>query len=338
MKSLRLTMPLLALLFVCCKQEEKREEPVLGNTTSITHLTDLKNTEFFASPDNTLTGKNAIYCASLPYAWTKIGEAIGEEITVSDSFPQLQRLNEHSFFVKNVFTNIDYKTTTHINELTGSIEVSASFSKQLPFEYPMDNYNGDFVFNGTKVEAFCIRGGEYEFRADILEYNSDSDFIVRLNPKDPKHEILIWMPSKRPQTLEAAIQHVVYTLNKPSTAEEIEKEVLKTKFSELDFLVIPKIDFDIDYDYPELINNTFTTQSGKKPHTVAEVYQHTKFRLDEKGAEVQSEAAIAVDSIVPAKPKRMFVNKPFLLLLRSDTMNPYLAVWVENTELLVKNK
>ncbi|QEE50098.1 hypothetical protein FUA48_11060 [Flavobacterium alkalisoli] len=322
-------------LVIGCKKDTNTN-PVAIESASITHLSDLKGTEFFASPDNTLTGKNAIYCASLPYAWTRIGETIGGEITVSDSFPQLQRLNKHSFFVKNVFTNTDYNTRTDIDKLTGAIEVSASFSKQLPFEYPMDNYNGDFVFNGTKVEAFCIRGGEYEFRADILEYNSDSDFIVRLNPKDPKHEILIWMPSKRPQTLEAAIQHVVYTLNKPSTVEEIEKEVLKTKFNELDLLVIPKIDFDIDYDYPELINNTFTTQSGKKPHTVAQVYQHTKFRLDEKGAEVQSEAAIAVDSIVAAKPKRMFVNKPFLLLLRSDTMNPYLAVWVENTELFVK--
>ncbi|QEE50097.1 hypothetical protein FUA48_11055 [Flavobacterium alkalisoli] len=71
------------------------------------------------------------------------------------------------------------------------------------------------------------------------------------------------------------------------------------------------------------------------------MYQRISFQLDENGAIIESEAEVAVtEEMEPGEkivPKKMLINKPFLLLLkRRDSKNPYLAVWVQNTELLVK--
>jgi len=61
--------------------------------------------------------------------------------------------------------------------------------------------------------------------------------------------------------------------------------------------------------------------------------QNIRFRLDERGAILKSEAAMA--ACLPNEPRQFIFDKPFLILLeRHDAAQPYFALWVDNPELL----
>lgn len=66
--------------------------------------------------------------------------------------------------------------------------------------------------------------------------------------------------------------------------------------------------------------------------------QTIRFRLDECGAVLKSEAAAATKSAEALDEPRQFVfDRPFLILLeRREAANPYFALWVDNPELLVR--
>jgi hypothetical protein len=62
--------------------------------------------------------------------------------------------------------------------------------------------------------------------------------------------------------------------------------------------------------------------------------QSIRFRLDERGAILKSEAGVAL-SEDGSKPRQFIFDKPFLILLeRRDAARPYFALWVDNPELL----
>jgi hypothetical protein len=65
--------------------------------------------------------------------------------------------------------------------------------------------------------------------------------------------------------------------------------------------------------------------------------------LDESGAKIESEAEIEVAveemAIIEEikKPKKMYLDKPFFIILkRTDSKNPYFALWNANSELMIK--
>ena len=69
----------------------------------------------------------------------------------------------------------------------------------------------------------------------------------------------------------------------------------------------------------------------------AKAYQRTKFKLDEKGAVLKSEAIIMVESMSIKGPRQFIVSRPFLIYLRQkDSPYPYFAMWVDNGEILKK--
>ena len=70
------------------------------------------------------------------------------------------------------------------------------------------------------------------------------------------------------------------------------------------------------------------------------MYQRTAFVINERGAEVESKAEVAVtEEMVEElpKPKTMIFDKPYLILLkRIDSRYPYFAMFVSNSELMKK--
>ena len=68
--------------------------------------------------------------------------------------------------------------------------------------------------------------------------------------------------------------------------------------------------------------------------------QSIRFDMNEKGAELQSEAHIGFGcgkEMEPGRPHIMIFNRPYLVLLeRAGAPMPYFALWVDNPEVLVK--
>jgi hypothetical protein len=65
--------------------------------------------------------------------------------------------------------------------------------------------------------------------------------------------------------------------------------------------------------------------------------------LNESGARLESEAAIAVENghepPPPPPPRNFVLDRPFLIYLKERTAEqPYLAIWVANAELMERRE
>jgi len=110
-----------------------------------------------------------------------------------------------------------------------------------------------------------------------------------------------------------------------------------------DQLFIPKLNFDLRRDFPELENLILQPSAAAKIHPDPPLYlkkaeQLVRFQLNEKGANLKSEAAIEIagGGDAPSPPSLVMIfDKPFLILMkRAKSDHPYFALWVGNASLL----
>jgi hypothetical protein len=105
-------------------------------------------------------------------------------------------------------------------------------------------------------------------------------------------------------------------------------------------MMVPNVLFSLAHDFTELegsdkpIQNAGEFEGGY----IAKAWQSIRFRLDESGAMVVSEAKIEMLAASPAEevaPDRFVVDRPFLVLMkRRDSAEPFFAAWMANADLL----
>jgi hypothetical protein len=103
-----------------------------------------------------------------------------------------------------------------------------------------------------------------------------------------------------------------------------------------DEFLAPVIDFHILRSYKELLGKTFVAANDGNFRAIDAALQDTRFRLNESGALLISQALIQPGGTGrPVKPRVFCFDQPFLvLMLRKDAKTPYFALWIDNAELL----
>ncbi|MBK9328499.1 MAG: hypothetical protein IPM95_04115 [Sphingobacteriales bacterium] len=324
-----------------CNFGNKKSEPVWSDLPNVTSLDNLKQTDFVITLENPISeNKNIIYAPAFLYAWDKIKEELKSQI-LSDSTNSIDfNLLNKSISHQRSLTDNAYSATAAI--IDGAIIAKASFNKTLPFETKLQALDEPINFGTSKVAAF----GMYYYDeatikfTQILYYNNDNNFILRLVPKDNQQEIILVKGLDKYQTLKDAIK-LTDELVAQGIKEQTDSKLLwKYQIVHEDIFAIPAIKFNIATNYKNIEGQEFSTGDSKK-HTVEVAYQRTGFIFNENGAVVESEAVIVTDSAsaVPiiTHPKKMIFDRPFLIILkRADKANPYFVMKVANTELLTK--
>lgn len=321
-------LSILLLLIVSCN-EIKVEQPIALEDESIfpkvKKITELKNTDFSPTLESTFNPKkNSIYGATIPFVWEEIRNEIGPNLS-SFTSNQLNEINESESF-KDVLNKNEYKTTL---EIEGNlISATAYFRKSLPFEIPFDKFEIPLEFENTKVESFGFFGDHYYSKLNY--YNNEDDFSLSLLPSDSEHEIILIMNKDISTNESNFISYYTYFLNQKKNNIE---------FNEEDKVEIPIIEFNLEKYFNEIIGSQFL--SDNELYNIKDFYQRNAFILNEKGAEVESEAVAAVEAleemeiIEKPEPKMLIFNKPFVVFLkRKDANNPYFGVYIANNELL----
>lgn len=333
--NLKIVISVLLIYFfiLSCKTEER-------NFDEVKDLSKFPKTEFLPTLENNISdNKNAVYCATLPFAWKEITEVTGKPSNIDKSYIDLTLLNNSKSYL-NVLKKDDYESTVEFED--NLIIASVFFKKSLPFEFKLNSYDKKLVFDNTSVKSFGLSGyDEFEMinSVQIIYYKNDANFIIKLFPKDKNHEIILFKTEQKFKTMFEMNQEI----EKLTDLAIIEKQsnlYWKYEIKEEDKIIIPKFNFNIITNFTTLEGNFF--KGFENQYRIQSVTQRNAFILDESGAEIESEVEFAVDASEEPinekpKPKIMVFDKPFLILLkRTDSKNPYFGLWNVNSELMIK--
>jgi len=202
--------------------------------------------------------------------------------------------------------------------------------KELPFRWAFTRFHEKLMFEGYYVDSFGIdqlldnQRDEVRMasQVDILDYRNNDDLIIELKTQAEDDRLIL---AKIPP--EATLGETI------SAVEKRIQNAKPDKMRQLEDLYVPVLDFDILRRYSELCGHSIRTANKRLDGTsIVIAAQTVRFRLDERGAVLKSEAIMA-----GALMERSFVfDKPFLILIkRREANRPYFALWVGNAELLV---
>ncbi len=310
---------------------------------------DLKHTIVVPHLEQAIDGdKNVLWCATFQLCWDKIIEdfaprlrTLKEPVMVASLNKSLVSRNDHdpdsyvvhsgymsAGFIKEVEKALDkkfhgcaspdllYRIRREVGD--GNWGAYSYLFKQLPFEHKFNRMREGLQFDGKSVKCFGIDqysdGREWKLAKQIKvwNYGGADDLVVELVTTS-NTDRLILAKVKPEGTLLDTIQSVKIK------ADTEKSESLEPSAS----LKVPILNFDVFRCYHELLET-------------ARLYavQQTRFRLDETGAFLKSEAGGIGGAML--EPKHLIFDKPFLIMIqRAGADMPYFAFWVANAELLV---
>ena len=305
-------------------------------------LSEFEKTDFIPTIEHKIDSKrNAVYCATLLYAWNEIREIIKLPLEIPEENHDLILLNASRSFV-DVLKSDEYTVSGNVEG--DLITAKAEFSKSLPFEIKLEDFKNKLSFEKEAVASFGITGySDYQKQKNvsIVYYKNDKNFIIKLLPKDRNHEILLFKTEKTFNTMAEMVNEIEKLTKIGKTEKKNEKLNWKYYYADEDEVVIPKFNFNIETNYSTLEGNKFQTK--ETDYQIEKAWQRTAFILDESGAEIESLSEVTFLAIEETedyekpKPKKMIFDSPFLILLkRTDAKNPYFGLWTTNTELMIK--
>jgi hypothetical protein len=328
-------------------------------------VSKLKDTVLAAHPDTPLAGnKNVLWCGTLQLAWNEAMGLAGGKLEFVNQPPEVDLLNRADFTKADLdaasyVAVADFERNHVEDEIRAALEKTfhgaaspelippipdhpgpddfvayAYLYKDLAFAQPFAD-NDPLAFGTAQVKSFGFGKDPSRLpdgvmdQVSIYDYQSADNFIIKLKPKAEGDELVL-AKVEPGATLQATIDSVL----KRIAAHQPED------IGEDPQLAIPKLNFDLRGDFPEL--EGLVLKPGPVLHVkdlvTTSVKQLVRFQLNEKGAILKSEAAIAVAEMAMPVTERhvMIFDKPFLILMkRTNSERPYFALWVGNASLLV---
>jgi hypothetical protein len=303
-----------------------------------------------------LPDKNMLYASNFQVAWNKFSDEICRQTVVLNGNPiMVQMLNRRLTGAQDISEDCYLAMAgTHEEDITARVTQALSdkfnetpaidlslknprdillytfLVKDISFAEEFERLEKPIMFNqSTPVLAFGIKEfvlDESHIRAgeqvEIIYYNNDDDFIIRLRSSTQDDEIYL---AKIPplKTLSATSSYILtqVNINRP--------QGLKVK----DTLQIPIIDLDIVDWFLDLEGRCLQSR-GMEDFCIAKAIQSIKFRLVQDAPPYELVPSLDQEKKI-TKPRKFIFDKPFLLQIRRQGASyPYFVMWVENTELL----
>ena len=310
-------------------------------------------------------GKNVLWCSSFQLVWNDMCDYAGGDLRLQDEPEMVSILNKKAAkqtdvdpagclvmsglvqdgVVDKIHRTLDRKFHGAAQpDLLKNIEsrlpaegfvAYAYLFRELPFAYLFTRFHEPLAFGPAKVASFGLRDltsrGDDDRKAGqvaILDHKNGDDFIVKLKPKDDREAIILAKvaPAK-------TLQKTIEAVHSRVAAPAIKRWEQDLEMGES--IVVPILDFDLSQQYGELCGKTIVTPGRLQGTPIALLLQTIRFRLDEQGAILKSEALAAAP--LGQHPRRHLIfDKPFLILLerRVEGAQPYFALWVDNAEVL----
>jgi len=309
-------------------------------------------------------GKNLIYCSTFQIAWNMLQDSIiGDTIrltgnpevvrlldkelsTVEDIDPDCyvamvdtltqEFLDRINWALKEKFgENAPLEVKQPLNPMGLQILAYAYLFKSLQFPVEFDRFEYPMTFklddDYVSVESFGVKGfstgdQQDEVRGQVQIYYSKNEweYVVGLKSDSEADEIILAkIPS--PKSLFEAISSTAYRVNMLTP--------ISLEFGQS--LAVPVFDYDVKHSFSDLMGKHFLNE-GWTDWFISDAVQWIRFKMDEKGVILKSEAKI---EMVMGMAQSFRFSPPFLIYLKQENAKfPYFAMWVDNAELMVRYK
>ncbi len=299
---------------------------------------------------------NLVFCTTFQIAWNKLkDDIIKDAITMVEQPGMVDFLNtgkvgaiSNRDYVAdagsggdNIVMRVNAALAEKFGEAAPVLDIEleddeilayAYLFKQLLFAEKFEEIEGPMLFQGSDSASVSMFGIEkYDpalheamgKQVEILDYADDLDFVLGLTTEGD--DIMVLAKVKPEKTL-------------LGTFKAVERRVASGEHDMLkkdDVFEVPKIAFDIDHSFDELLNKQLKNE-GFTEYFFAKATQSILFSLDEQGVLLESDATLILKK--NGSERRYFIfNQPFLLYLKErGAAYPYFALWVNDPEILVK--
>jgi hypothetical protein len=313
-----------------------------------------------------VSGRNYVYCCTFQLAWNHLRDGYSKGMPVIlEGDPELARALNASTFPSDALSKYSYVAygglrsndtlETLRSELArkfpaeksealdsaepgqpGDILAFAYLAKSLPFGTPYEVLPQPLRFRSpageTDVKCFGIERYSYKQQASkqasqvtIASYKNRDDFVLRLATRKRDEIILAKVPPEK--TLAATIDAVQRRIIGGSVRGS-------PRLMMDDRMSIPRLSIGINRRFTELVGRGM----GDPFYYIRDALQLVRFRLDETGAVLISEALIVGENGYqhdPEKERDFVFDRPFLIfLIEPKAAQPYFAAWIENSELM----
>jgi hypothetical protein len=365
---MRLSAPVIAsALILGCQNKNEDQHTSVKDTTSLENTTQVPEvTEESAFPDvgskyikivptmqAEFSDANTVHCSNIEYLWNEVMQRADNKIEgnyitkiLSGSKTWQNSIDTSKLVLafgktENVYESIiaQYKTKYDLDkkDLVMQGETFWAYTdKLISYKYaePFDEQR--LLFLGTEVSAFGFNSGfastfvkdHFKDQFDILYFDYDGEFVVKLKPANTSDEIILVMLNKKGTFLEMF----------KSATRLIKKGIEKKKqnpyvynLNAEDELLIPVVRFKASRNYSELKGLNFSSRYG----AIGSFDQAINFHFDRKGVVMEANVE-AYDSVgMPQKPKLLHFYKPYYLFIKeADSPYPYFNLWVSDTHIL----
>jgi hypothetical protein len=362
----------LIFLFACQKKVEKKENgeettPKPKTETKYEYLGEeaidaasLKKTVVLPHIEAEIPeGKSVIYCSTFQLAWNElINNVVEKDVEVENGPYWTYNLNKQigdkdDLTAEYYVANAGYISDGIVEKINEELE--AKFQKSYEPSVPlsdsgiiaysylfknlkfMDEFEPDFYLNFNEekeVKSFGIKAeanpytGYLKTRSCILyDYKNDDDFILQVRLKNSSDEIYLAKvePGK-------TIYETYYNVLERATQEN------KVEITADDEIRVPVLEYKLNRSYDELIGKTILGFKNNIYYFLV-AQQMIRFEMNEKGVELESEVEMAAECEEEPDfenlPKKLFYDKPFLIILKEkNAEHPYFLMWVNNAELM----
>lgn len=307
------------------------------------------------------SSKNILYCSTFQLAWNELKDSIiKENIVLNTSLPMVDSLNKSlstkhdvsedsyvamaGYGLDNILVRVNETLKKKFQEFAPTLEEDLApddilaygfLYKNLQFKDEFECINEPIKFKAENkiynVNGFGINNyspseihDSLSKQVIVYDYNNDSDFIIGLNPVSDYDEIILAMLNPKQTLLETI-----------AAVEDRIRNGKQCKLGSGDTLQIPCINFESKHSYTDLIGKKLLNK-GFQGYIIVKASQDTLFKLNEKGALLKSEAVMKLSRCMAVRSvMHLEFNKPFLIMLKDRKAKlPYLAIWINNTELL----
>ncbi|MGD0091438.1 MAG: hypothetical protein ABSE73_16085 [Planctomycetota bacterium] len=309
-------------------------------------------------------GKNIVWCSTIQLAWDALGQELCGGPVRLEGTPQMEvelnkgQASKEDLDAESYLVRAGPATKEFIEKLNGDLKQKFGADAPAPVQFPWAVESPVFAYaylfkkllfgtpflkrdalawqaqngRGTKVRSFGTGGkGEASGQVRVLDYVGRGNFVLALQTKSQADRLIVAVvaPAKTlEQTLAAVRERVAHAKGAALLDDDI--------------FQMPNIAMDLNRNYEEVMHRHVLNLKDKvntkeKGDSIVAAYQTVRFRLDDRGVELKSEAGIGWAAADEPEPRWLVFDRPFLLYLeRVGAKAPYFALWVENPELLEK--